>query len=288
MTPPYINFISTPAVSNPGGADIYIVGHGIINQYSMLTPWDISTMSFTTKSTTVAGNSNSPSFSADGFSMYTSSLFYHRQYDLSSAWSVDTAVDNGKNIYTADPPPLDENLDPVVAWISPDGLRLFSAGTDNSFLTPKIVSYTLLVANDVTSAQWDGSNFFTPEVAQVTGLFMRDDGLMLYLSGNDLSGEGYIYEYSLSGAYDLSTISATGNFLKISGTGSAAKGVSLSPDGLSMYVGVQLTDPTFSSQITQFTLSSSWNLSTAVDSGKYYVTDIEDDTMAGIYIRATA
>jgi len=82
----------------------------------------------------------------------------------------------------------------------------------------------------------------------------NDDGSKFYLVGED--SFGLIYEYDLSTEYDIST--ATYNAVSFNPDDVTPRGIFFKPDGLKMYVGGSGND-----EITQYTLSTAWDLSSA-------------------------
>ena len=66
-----------------------------VNEYSLSTPWDVSTASFVHASTNVGDTSQyGVTFATDGTKMYTvgGALDYIKEWNLSTAWDVSTAT----------------------------------------------------------------------------------------------------------------------------------------------------------------------------------------------------
>lgn len=113
----------------PDGTKLYYGGFGndTIYQYSMSTPWDISTLSSDSKTLSLTGNSLAFFISSDGMHAYAADpvldSFGYRQYDLSTAWDISTASDSGNTfIFT------DLGAGPI--WITNDGTKLVHASLD--------------------------------------------------------------------------------------------------------------------------------------------------------------
>ncbi len=102
---------------------MYIVGYvwETVYQYTLSTPWDVSTAVYAEKSKDVGYEDTSPygvTFSPDGTKMYivgdiNDTVF---QYSLSTPWDVSIAVYADKSKYVGD-----EDTTPEGVTFSPDG-----------------------------------------------------------------------------------------------------------------------------------------------------------------------
>lgn len=108
---------------------------------------------------------------------------------------------------------------------------------------------------DVSKASFYQGVNISAQTPSVEWIFFREDGLMLYVGDGD-SGDK-IYQYSLSTAWDISTLSYI-RTLTISITGYPDSGF-FSPDGENMYI----INSTGSDAVRQYALSTPWNISTA-------------------------
>lgn len=98
----------------------------------------------------------------------------------------------------------------------------------------------------------------SPQDGVPNGLYFRADGLKFYMAGN---GGDNIYEYDLSVAWDSSTAVFNQSF-DVSSENTIPSGVAFHPNGLTMYVlGVAIAD---GRELYQYTLSTAWDISTAV------------------------
>ncbi|MEM7679818.1 MAG: hypothetical protein AAF182_02290 [Pseudomonadota bacterium] len=110
----------------PDGTKLYYSGFSqdTVYQWSMSTPWDISTLSYDSKSFGLGGNCFTITLSRDGTKLYaidnSTSSGTLRQYTLSTPWDISTASDSG-NFYT------DNSKFAGPVWISPDGQYLVLA-----------------------------------------------------------------------------------------------------------------------------------------------------------------
>tara|TARA_R100001086_G_scaffold88891_1_gene43563 strand:- start:4 stop:822 length:819 start_codon:yes stop_codon:yes gene_type:complete len=93
------------------------------------------------------------------------------------------------------------------------------------------------------------------EVTSPQGLFFKSDGTKCYVI---CIGTDKIYQYSLSTAWDISTISYDSVSLDISARDTLGRPVRFSDDGSYLYFAGTTSDDVF-----QFTMSTAWDLSTA-------------------------
>jgi hypothetical protein len=140
---------------------------------------------------------------------------------------------------------------PSAMSISADGKKMFVMGTtgddvnEYDLTTPWLVSSATFVRVFSVASQ---ENF-------PTGLFFRPDGLKFYVVGqtNDT-----VYQYALTTPWDLSTASYESKSFSVSSQDNNPTGIFFRPNGLSMYVTGSSTD-----SVHQYTLSTSWDVSTA-------------------------
>ncbi|RLC84232.1 MAG: hypothetical protein DRJ03_14750, partial [Chloroflexi bacterium] len=150
--------------------------HGDVNekiyQYSLSTPWDISTAQYDNKS-----------FSRESQTTDAHSLFFHPQgtkfyiadeknkrvlqYSLSTPWDISTAqYDNKSFSVTA------EAQDCRGIYFKPDGTKLYvTSKTDE-----KIFQYSLSTPWDISTAQYDNKSFYEPAYyAGPLGIVLSED-----------------------------------------------------------------------------------------------------------------
>jgi sugar lactone lactonase YvrE len=147
--------------------------------------------------------------------------------------------------------------DPRGIRLSNDGTKFFMAGANND----EIFQYNLSTAFDLNSGSYN--NISHPLGGSITGVLdvvFNNDGTKMFV-GSHTPSPSRVYEFNLSTAFDLSTISTTSNTLSISGqTGSGAvHGVCFNNDGTKFYVAGS------SSYVYQYALTTAFDLS----SGSY-------------------
>lgn len=104
------------------------------------------------------------------------------------------------------------------------------------------------------------------------GLFIRGDGLKIYVAGNQSDA---ILEYDLTTSWDISTLAFVQSF-DVSTEETGPNGVCFTPDGLCVFVIGNVSD-----SVHQYFLSTAWDISTAVLSASFSVAS-EDDAPADI------
>ncbi len=177
----------------PDGTTMYIVGYAsdAVHQYSLSTPWDISTAGYEEKSKSVFSEDSSPRelfFKPDGTKMYVvgnyTNIVY--QYSLAIEWDVSTASYNNiyKNTY-------DEDVYPTGLFFKPDGTKMYITGTE--FDT--VFQYLLSTPWDISSASYsDKYKDISSEDSYPTSVFFKFDGTTMYIMGNYTDT---VYQYSL-------------------------------------------------------------------------------------------
>ena len=108
----------------------------------------------------------------------------------------------------------------------------------------------------LANASYDGVSYNNvSEETSILGLFLKSDGTKLYAIG---AGGDSIYQYSLSTAYDLSTISYDSVALSLNSQDTTPTALHFKSDGTKLYF-IGLSSDT----VYQYTLSTAWDLSTA-------------------------
>ena len=186
------------------GIKMYVLDYGtpgIIFQYLLSTPWDISTASYDNKSKNIYDKEVYPysiDFSSDGTKMYLIGTQYDTvfQYTLTTSWDISTAVYSGKykNVNS-------EEGAPYGLFFRTDGLKMYIVGYGGG----KVFEYSLTVAWDVSTASYNGifKNISTEDDIPLCILF-NSDGKKMYIVGGR---HHKIYQYLLD---DESIVAASG------------------------------------------------------------------------------
>jgi uncharacterized protein YkuJ len=186
------------------GSKMYTVDYtnDSVYQYTLSTPWDITTASYDNISLSVSSQDAVPRdirFSSDGTKMYIvastapDSVY---QYNLSTAWDLSTAVYSGNSFsvqgQTANPSGLTFNL---------NGSKMYVCEYGTS--TPTY-QYTLSTPWDITTASYDNISL-SPTGAVSEAILIDNAGTKFFVLSN--STTDLIYQYTLSTPGDLSTAS---------------------------------------------------------------------------------
>lgn len=291
------------------GKAFYVVQRNtnLIEQYSLTTAWDISTLSFV-NSFAVSGQTSSSqgvTFKPDGSIMYVSGDGDVFEYQLSTPWAIET---------TRFVESKDVKMETAVVGmdVKPDGTSLFVQSLNQGVLADlelgnkasvfnstgpinadeELVTGTGVIFGDNSSqfrgATEDGNGWHIKSLSQIetpfdtttedgfmNGIYIRADGLKMYTSGN---ANNQIDEYDLAtpwaleGAIHLQTLPVTTQT-------SDPNGVSFSEDGLTMFV-VGGTP----ARVFQYALTTAWDISTATIQFTLDVSS-QNTFMVGVYFK---
>jgi len=243
----------------PNGLIMYVLcnakvsgNNGEIFQYTLTTPFDVSTATYASLTKLVDVNGNSMAFSSDGTLVYigedggTTSVI---AYTMSTPWNISTAGAAGATLN-----------------FSAQGSRAFalnfnSAGTKMVIFdigTNEVNQYNLATAWLINTATFATRFDLLPSLS---GGCMSPDGLTMFAQKSDSE----IVEYRLTVSYDVSTALISGRTFS---TGSGKTfALAAAPDGSGFYVGNQSTPET----IFQYKISAILpDLNTTVLSAEEY------------------
>jgi len=187
---------------------------GQVTQYFLSTPFDISTAKKTSQIDLLGGGStpilkfpHAIEFKPDGTKMFVVSGDRYSdiyQYRLTTAWDSSTA--EFETIHAVSRDTHTKHLRTLA--FKPDGSRMFTGGKSNDGSQSKIKQFTLDnpwdltsgVSSAVVSADLGGAE---PNLRNAQ---FDPNGSILYIGGNDNDN---IHKYTLSTAWDISTLSST-------------------------------------------------------------------------------
>jgi len=180
---------------------------GFVNQYSLSTPFDISTATLAsttqlTDGTTDLEYPHAIEFKPDGTKMFVvaNEGLYVYQYNLTSAW--DTSTLEYVTRYEVDD---DDESQLRTLTFKPDGKRMFVSGKNEHFLK----EYRLDTPWDVSESNVTfvkNSSALSASDNNMRNVQFNSSGTELYLGGNQNNN---MNKYTLSTAWDISTISST-------------------------------------------------------------------------------
>lgn len=162
--------------------------------------------------------------------------------------SLATAVYDAKTFSV-----LAQDTSPDGLFFKADGTAMYVLGDTNS----TVFQYTLSTAWDVSTASYASKSFvYSAQTTQGSGMAFKPDGTKMYIVRNGASD--FIYQYTLSTAWDVSTASYDSKSLDVAAQDSAPQGVAFKTDGTKMY----LLGNT-GNDVTEYDLSTAWDISTA-------------------------
>lgn len=212
------------------GLKMYVLGNdgGDVNQYALTTAWDVSTASFV-QATVVSGQDSSPEaifFKEDGLKMYMlgSNADEVNEYSLGTAWDISTLSFVRVFDITAT-----SGATPRGLFFKPDGLKMYVLEE----VTDKIYEYNLSTAWDISTLSLVQSKSVSNESTTPDGVFFKPDGLKMYFVPSN--GASTVYEYDLSTAWDISTLTPAASFV-INSLDRDTYALFFKPDGTKMYV----------------------------------------------------
>lgn len=178
----------------PDGTKMYILEITTMSvyQYSLVTPWDISTASYDSVSFSVAGQVAAGYdlfFNDGGSKMYvvdvTSTKVF--QYTLSTPWDISTASYDSIFVNVGGQATYPHGL-----FFKPDGTKMYIVDYDSL----NVYQYTLSTPWVVSSAIYDSVSFsVATQAPQPYGLFFKVVGTKMYILDADTLA---VYQYSLS------------------------------------------------------------------------------------------
>ncbi len=150
------------------------------------------------------------------------------------------------------------------------------------YILPLVLIICLVFSLNALAIPWDVSTAtYTNKFKSVTsqesyphGLTFNLDGSMMYIVG---SGNDTVYQYILSISWDVSTAEYANKFKDVSPQEDSPRDVTFNPDGSIMYVvGTNIN------AVFQYTLSTSWDVDTAIYDDKLKDISFQDLNPYGV------
>lgn len=241
----------------------------ILSAGSVVSQANISHWRITDQALSVSAEDSSPQgiwFKPDGTKMYIAGFTGTDivEYSLSTPWDIST--NSATTSYALSFAPYD-------LYITSDGLTVYIVETT----TPAVRSYT-------TGTPWDFSSLSTGPILDLTGFETTATGIdfkpdlsRVYVCG---SGDDEINEFALSETGNLATATHTQAF-SLAAQDSGPQGIRFNSDGTRLYMIGSTGD-----DINQFDLSTAWDISTLVYSGRSGSFETHEATLTGLYFRA--
>jgi len=245
------------------------------SQEQIEAAWDIGSASYDTITASIVNEEASVysiSFSSDGTKMYVDGVGGTKkvyQYSLSTAWDVSTASYSSLFFSLSG-----QITSPGGHYFKSDGTKMFVV----DYAGDVVYQYSLSTAWNVSTASYDNKSFSVAQDTDPKGLFFNSDGTKMYVTGN---ANDTVYQYSLSTAWDVSTVSYDTVSLNVSGQDLSPKGLYFKSDGTKIYIAGDSGNA-----IYQYSLTTAWDLSTASYDGVSLAVGTEDVSPKGIYMKS--
>jgi DNA-binding beta-propeller fold protein YncE len=236
--------------------------------------WSLSSASYDSVSydfsAQITSGIRSARFSTDGSVMFllnlTNDSIY--QYSLSTAFDITSATYSKNKSFAS------ESLTPADFAFKPDGTKMYLVDYSND----AIYQYSLSTAFDIASASYDSVSLSVgSQESTAFGLTFNSNGTKLFVIG----WSGFIYQYSLGTAYDLSTASYDSVSLDISSQDTTPVGVEISGNDDKLFVVGYNSD-----SIYEYVLSTPSDLSSASYSSVSFSFNSEDTNPFGAVFSA--
>jgi hypothetical protein len=247
---------------NDDGTILYVVGYGndTIYQYTLTTPYDVSTGSYASKSFSIASEEATPfalTFKSDGTKFYlagfTNDTVY--QYSLSTAWDISTASYDSVSFSVSSQAP-----DPADIRFKSDGTKMYVL----SFANDAVYQYSLSTAWDISTASYDSKTFsVNSQAINPRGLFLSPDGTTMIILNDDSNPNPDLFRYTLSTAYDISTASYDSVSAVSTVNETNPYAMILKPDGSKIYVAGNQSKTVFQYSISATTYTSTFDCENA-------------------------
>ena len=183
----------------PDGKRMYVIGTNIIFQYTLSTPWDISTATYDTVSFTISETNNADGIyiRRDGIKAYIVDGGTDRvyQYTFGTAFDLSTLTFDSVSFLVSS-----QTTNPEDLFFKPDGLRMYILSRGSP--TDTIYEYDLTIPWDVSSAVFNSNS--ASVVAVNEGFTFKSDGTMVYVVEDGTAGS--IFQYELTTPWDITTL----------------------------------------------------------------------------------
>jgi len=241
-------FSNPPASGTAAGFALALTGANVAEVY------DIANASYDNQNPSVGTESSVPlglNASYDGTKFYIADNGSDsiNQYTLSTAWDISTISYANKTLSVSS-----QDTAPQSVAFKLDGTKMFLIGGAND----SIYSYSLSTAYDISTASYDSVTFsLATQTTGVSSFFVTSDGTKLFVTGYS-TGIALVYQYSLSTAWDLSTISYDSKSFSVYSQETTPRGIALNSNGTKLYILGNQNDSVY-----QYSLSTAYDISTA-------------------------
>ena len=249
-----------------GAGAVYVMKKQINYQVMDMTHLNFTTVNSDNNDTT------DMAFNSNGTKLYHTGVNTNRvvEYDLSTAYDVSTKTYNSVNFL-----PSAGGYNTGIRW-KPDGTKIFVLShTNNGGGTATVHRYDVSTPYDLSTVTATAEQTYDARdyLNRAWGFTFKPDGTKMFISddnGNDIN------EFSLSTAWDLTTVSYVTNF-SVSSQESQPSGLEFNADGKILYMSGFNND-----RIYKYNLSTAYDISTMGYSSEYISVSGESSQPGGI------
>jgi sugar lactone lactonase YvrE len=202
----------------------------------------------------IIGQANQPiQYKASGiwsFAERATQLLYGNFPRYFRGWNI-TSLANRQSSFTASFDIQPQETLPTGIAFKDDGTKMYLVGTTGD----DVNEYSLSTAWDITTASFVRTFSVVTNSADPSGIAFKSDGASMYIISATTDA---VSEYSLSTAWNISTATHVRN-ISIAAKEVNPSGIAFKPDGTKMYI-----TGTSSDSVHEYSLSTAWNISTAV------------------------
>lgn len=255
------------------GTKFYLIGTtgDDLNEYTLSTPWDLTSMSFVTNKAFPTSADTTPTgvyFKDDGTKVYVtgSTSDVIRQYDVSVAWDLGSATLTYEGSFSV----ATQDAVPTGLFFKPDGTKMFHLGYNSD----KIHEYHLDTPWDITAGIGTTVSSSTLGSVVTPGpLMFNNDGTRFYILDNTTD---YAYQWSLTTPYDITSLVSTtpDESFNVFNLESVPTTLGFSTDGTYMYLAGHTND-----RLYRVGLTSAWSIESC---DAYFYTGDEESTTRGV------
>ena len=202
--------VSDISFSNDGSQLLEMTGGNTVYYRSLTTPWDISTLQAQQNSKTVSSGGVSLQVSTSGNAFYIMTGNTMQKYSMSTSWDPSSAGNATSNVFGSAVPQGIYGSSDFLFVVDNNG------GAEKLYKVPLYTNSDLISFNtsqDPINQNYIDLNSITPTSAGPRGVYFKNDGTRMYIADRS---SGYIRQYDLSTAWDITTIQAK-NQLVITG-----------------------------------------------------------------------
>ena len=204
------------------------------------------------------GDTSGLVFNDDGTKVYFTDSSDQRVYqrNLGTAFDISTGTGSVSSIFLS-------NITPYSLSFNNDGTKLYVLEYN------AVKEYALTTGFDVTTASLAATESLSSQEGAMRGLTFNNDGTKMFTVGDS---NNRVYEYALSSAFDISSLSFT-DYISVSSQESSPQEIKFNHDGTKMYISGALGD-----DINEYTLSTAFDISSTVTHKGSYSVSSSDST----------